>query len=192
MTSGLSAQEAARHAGFSPSYAKKSSRLLKYPAIVAAVAGIRMEGRKLAAYDLKTAMREAEEVCAFARANRNAMAHCKGTELRAKLSRLLVDRVEVANVDLKGVLDRAAARVIQLNVPPHSVLATARRWFGTRGGQPPWRRSRAGAQDKHLGSNRMSMDILAGGRRMPALPTNGGQPRWYAAQPVSLDYFSKE
>jgi hypothetical protein len=38
----------------------------------------------------------------------------------------------------------------------------------------------------------MSMDILAGGRRMPALPTNGGQPRWYAAQPVSLDYFSKE
>ena len=112
MARGLSAQEAARHAGFSPSYAKKSSRSLKHPAIARAVAEIRMEGRKLSAYGLSEAMREAEDVCAFAKLHKNAMAYCKGTELRAKPSGLLVDRVEVVNVDLMGALDRAAARVI--------------------------------------------------------------------------------
>jgi hypothetical protein len=112
MARGLSAQEAARHAGFSPSYARKSSRLLKQPMIASAIAGIRMEGRKLAAYGLSEAMKEAEAVCAFAKLHKNAMAYCKGTELRAKLSGLLIDRIEVVPVDLRGALDRAEARVV--------------------------------------------------------------------------------
>jgi hypothetical protein len=67
-------------------------------------------------YDLATAMKEADEVCAFAKLHKNAMAYMKATELRAKLSGLLVDRVEVVSVDLTGALERAERRVI--NVTP--------------------------------------------------------------------------
>lgn len=73
----------------------------------------------MAVYDLATAMAEAEAVCTFAKKHKNAMAYCKGTELRAKLSGLLIDRVEVVNVDLRGSIARAEARIINAtNVTP--------------------------------------------------------------------------
>jgi len=109
---GESVQQAARLAGFSPSYARKSSRLLKHPAIAQAVAAIRTEARTVAAYGLVEAMKETESAAAFARLHKNPMALVKATELRAKLSGLLVDRVEVVEVDLRGALDRAEARVL--------------------------------------------------------------------------------
>ena len=49
------------------------------------------------------------------------MAYCKGTELRAKLSGLLIDRVEVIPVDLVGALQRAEGRGI--NVSPLSLAS---------------------------------------------------------------------
>jgi hypothetical protein len=114
VASGLSLAEAARHAGFSGSYARKANRvLMKHPAIASAIARIRMEGRKLSAYGLSEAMREAEAVCAFAKLHKNAMAYCKGTELRAKLSGLLIDHVVVATVDLTGALARAETRLLK-------------------------------------------------------------------------------
>ena len=73
----------------------------------------------MAVYDLATAMREAEDVCAFAKLHKNAMAYCKGTELRAKLSGLLIERVEIATVDLTDALARAEARVAN---PPLSTI----------------------------------------------------------------------
>lgn len=75
-----------------------------------------------AVYDLATAMREAEAVCAFAKLHKNAMAYCKGTELRAKLSGLLIDRIEVVPVDLRGALDRAEARVLNVTNTPLAAL----------------------------------------------------------------------
>jgi len=68
----------------------------------------------MAVYDLATAMREAEDVCAFAKLHKNAMAYGKGTELRAKLSGLLIDRVEIVTVDLVGALERAERRVVDV------------------------------------------------------------------------------
>ena len=46
------------------------------------------------------------------------MAYCKATELRAKLSGLLIDRIEVVPVDLKGALEQARHRVVMVNAPP--------------------------------------------------------------------------
>lgn len=74
----------------------------------------------MAVYDLATAMAEAEAVCAFAKQHKNAMAYCKGTELRAKLSGLLIDRIEVVPVDLLGALQRAEARVLDVTPLPLS------------------------------------------------------------------------
>ena len=77
-------------------------------------------------------MREAEEVCAFARKHKNAMAYCKGTELRAKLSGLLIERVETVTVDLRGSLDQARERVLkviehaQRTAIPASIPATGK------------------------------------------------------------------
>lgn len=76
---------------------------------------------KAAVYDLETAMAEANAVCDFAILHKSPMAYCKGTELRAKLSGLLIDRVEIATVDLTGALARAEARVLNgVNAEPLS------------------------------------------------------------------------
>jgi phage terminase small subunit len=119
---GMESFPAAKAAGYSDSYARVlRTRMLKNPEVVKVLERIRSEGMKMAVYDLATAMREAEAVCAFAKLHKNAMAYCKGTELRAKLSGLLIDRIEVVPVDLRGALDRAEARVVnatQLSGPP--------------------------------------------------------------------------
>ena len=112
VATGLNVQQAATKAGFSPSYARKSSRLLKHPGIAQAIAAIRAQGRTLAAYGLNEAMKEAEDAARFARLKGNAMALVKSIELRSRLSGLLIERIETVTVDLKGSLDAARARVI--------------------------------------------------------------------------------
>src|SRR6185369_15068226 len=109
---GLSSREAALAAGYSPSFSRVAAhRLGKKSEVSKAIESIQAEGRKVAVYDLATAMKEAEDVCAFAKLHKNAMAYCKGTELRAKLSGLLIERVEIATVDLTAALERAERRV---------------------------------------------------------------------------------
>src|SRR4051794_13405609 len=113
MGRGMESRVAAKSAGYSDSFSRVAAhRLLKKPAVAQAIAAIRTEGRKMAVYDLAAAMQEAEEVRAFAKLHKNAMAYCKATELRAKLSGLLIDRVEVVEVDLTGALSRAEQRVL--------------------------------------------------------------------------------
>lgn len=112
---GLPSFPAAKAAGYRDSYARVIGRRTKNnPMVAEAIEDIRRRGRELAVYDLATAMAEAEEVCAFAKKHKNAMAYCKGTELRAKLSGLLIERVEVATVDLRSALDGARDRVLKV------------------------------------------------------------------------------
>jgi len=111
----LSSREAALAAGYSPSFSRVAAhRLGKKSEVSKAIESIRAEGRTMAVYDLATAMREAEDVCAFAKLHKNAMAYGKNTELRAKLSGLLIDRVEIVTVDLVGALERAERRVVDV------------------------------------------------------------------------------
>lgn len=128
MASDLNVQQADRNAGYSPAYAKKASRLLKRPVVARAIESIQAQGRTMAAYGLVEAMKEAEFAAAFAREHRNPMALLKATELRAKLSGLLIDRLEVVPpIDLKGGLEQARNRL--LNITPRyesaSMLLTA-------------------------------------------------------------------
>ena len=58
-------------------------------------------------------MSEAKDTMQFARETENANAYCKAVELRAKLSGLLIDRVEVVSIDLSGSIARAEQRVLQ-------------------------------------------------------------------------------
>ena len=111
VAAGLPAQEAARRAGYSPAYSRKASRLLRCHAVAAAVADIRERACAAAAYDVTVAMKEAESAATFARVNKNSMALVKAYELRAKLSGLLIDRVEIATVDLTDALSRAEQRI---------------------------------------------------------------------------------
>jgi hypothetical protein len=76
----------------------------------------------MAVYGLVEAMKEAEDAAAFAKANKNSMALMKACELRAKLSGLLIERVEVVEVDLTAALARAEACVF--DVTPRTFPST--------------------------------------------------------------------
>jgi hypothetical protein len=115
VASDLNVQQADRNAGYSPAYSKKASRLLKRPVVARAIEAIQAQGRTMAAYGLVEAMKEAEFTAAFAREHRNPMALLKATELRTKLSGLLIDRLEVVPpIDLKGALEQARNRLFNI------------------------------------------------------------------------------
>jgi len=138
VATGLPVQQAARQAGFSPSYSRKASRLLKHPAVAQALARIQAEARTVVVYGLVEAMKEADDAAAFARKNKNSMALVKACELRAKLSGLLIDRIEVVPVDLRGVLEKAERRVI--NVTPlfsNDTFASSIHWAANIPGDNP-------------------------------------------------------
>jgi hypothetical protein len=89
------------------------------PAVAKAIEQIRIKGREMAAYGLLEAMAEAECVAAFAREHKNPMALVKATELRARLSGLLIDRLEVIEVDLWASLAAGEQRVLSaINLTP--------------------------------------------------------------------------
>lgn len=89
---------------------------MKKPPVAKAIEETPKKGRDMAAYGLVEAMKEADDVIAFTKMKGNAMAYCKAVELRAKLSGLLVERVEIATVDLTGALAAAERRVIDVTV----------------------------------------------------------------------------
>src|ERR1051325_6967019 len=100
---GLDSRAAALAAGYSESFSRVAShRLMKLPSVAKEVEAIRHRAREIVSYDVTVAMQEALDALNFAKEKGNAMAYCKAVELRAKLSGLLVDRVEVAYVDLSG------------------------------------------------------------------------------------------
>lgn len=65
MARGLSAQEAARSAGYAPGYARKASRLLKFPVIAKAVAEISSDARRETVYTLLEDINEIDKAVLF-------------------------------------------------------------------------------------------------------------------------------
>lgn len=112
LASGVEQKIAAEQAGLR----NRSSqyRTLTNPLAIQYLSTIRAESRAIAAYDVAIAMQEALADHKFAVEKGNAMAAVKATELRAKLSGLLIDRVEIATVDLRGALSKAEARVLNI------------------------------------------------------------------------------
>lgn len=112
MARGLSAQEATRSACYAPGYARKASRLLKFPVIAKAVAEIRSDARRETVYTLLEAVHEIDNAVLFAYVQKNAMAIAKLLESKGKLFGLYVDRYQEVPVDLKGALAEARGRVL--------------------------------------------------------------------------------
>ena len=111
-------REAAKKEGCSDSYSRViRTRMKKNPIVAKALEEIRQKGCAMAVYDLAVAMKEAEEVIAFAKAHKHPTAYFFAVRHRAHLSGLLIDRVEIATVDLTGALARAEARVLS-GTPP--------------------------------------------------------------------------
>jgi hypothetical protein len=95
------------------------------PAVAAVIESIRAAGRAAAAYALVVATRETQDVINFAKLNKNA-AYFKVVEHCAKLSGLLIDKIEVVTVDLKGALEEARSRVVDVRtITPGQKLALA-------------------------------------------------------------------
>ena len=116
LAAGVPYGQAATQAGYK---SKASSYYaLKHPLVQQYLQSIRAESRAIATYDLVMAMEEAAFARSFAIEHENPMAVVKATELRAKLSGLLIDRVEVATVDLRGALQRAETRVLTVLASP--------------------------------------------------------------------------
>lgn len=106
---GVEHHEAGKQAGITSSTSRY--RCLTNPLAIQYLSSLRAESRAIAAYDIAMAMQEAKDDHKFAVEKGNAMAAVKATELRAKLSGLLIDRVELVTVDLTGALDRAERRL---------------------------------------------------------------------------------
>lgn len=116
VATGMSQVDAGKQAGLNTSNGRY--RTLTNPLAIQYLSSLRSESRAIAAYDIACAMQEAKEARDFALANKNPMAVVKATELRAKLSGLLIDRVEIATVDLTGALARAEQRVLTTTPQP--------------------------------------------------------------------------
>ncbi len=111
---------AAKAEGCSEPYSRViHTRMKKHPTVAKAIQEIQAEGRKLAVYDLATAMKEAEEVITFAKGTKNAMAYFKAVEHRARLSGLLVDEfwIHHETLVLRPTLGTARSRVILTACP---------------------------------------------------------------------------
>jgi hypothetical protein len=90
------------------------------PAVASALESIQAEGRKAAVYDLTVAMKEANEVIEFAKRYKHPTAYFFAVRHRAHLSGLLIDRIEIATVDLTAALARAEKRVLDVSPLPSS------------------------------------------------------------------------
>jgi phage terminase small subunit len=113
---GLSAQEAAQKAGYSWSYCRKASKLLKHPGIIAAIEESQASLRDSQNYGPAQAVAEIDRQIKMALTARspNFMAAAKNLDLKCRIFGLVKEKVEVAVVDLRGSLEQAKARVINM------------------------------------------------------------------------------
>jgi hypothetical protein len=89
------AQQAAAEAGFVPSGV---SRLLKRPAVAAAIEAARKSVAVKSEFNLETLMQKLEDGALFARETRNATALSRFIELQAKAMGLLIERIDQRQV----------------------------------------------------------------------------------------------
>ena len=109
-------------AGISAGYTKRSApqmfqRLMKNQTAQEYLGKIQQQSRAMMAYNLTTAMAESLEVIQYAKEKGNAMAYFKAVEHRAKLSGLLIDRIQVEKVDIRSAIIEAEARLVELDLP---------------------------------------------------------------------------
>jgi phage terminase small subunit len=155
LASGMDSRQAARAAGFSESFSRVAAyRLGKIPAVVKTLEEIRKKGCELAAYGLSEAMKEAKDDHDLAVTKGQMIAAVRATELRMKLSGLLIDKVQIeAPVDLRGAMEAAKMRVLNiLASPSQACLGPVDDNTNTVIGGAHWEPRIAGTQSESNGS----------------------------------------
>lgn len=105
------ATQAARNIGLGSDktpHAKEASRLMQQAGTKALIAKATDALMAEGIYNLKIAMKEAEEAIEFARQTKNANAYVKAVELRSKLNGLLIERVEQRTSGFQVLISRPA------------------------------------------------------------------------------------
>lgn len=119
---GMEFHEAALAAGYSKRTARgirSRLKMRKDPEVMRALEQVQDQWRKEHHYTFEMAMQEIEAVRDFALENGQAMAAVKAVELRTRISGLYVERRQEIPFDLKGAMDLAAARVINITPKEH-------------------------------------------------------------------------
>jgi hypothetical protein len=117
---GLTAQQAARNAGFSISYSRKASRLLKIPAVAQALESIRSEARAEAVYGIREHVQELDRAILAAYASKAWMAVSRLLQSKGECYGFYVHRIQEVPIDLRGALEQARLRIININ-PPQTI-----------------------------------------------------------------------
>lgn len=98
-STGKSARESARMAGYAPTAVKSAAvRLERHPLVVAELAKTQVAIRETTKYDAERAMAELDEGMELSRTTDNATAFMRAVELRSKINGLLIERVDQRNV----------------------------------------------------------------------------------------------
>jgi hypothetical protein len=118
---GLTVQQAAKQAAFSPSYAKKASRLLKIPAVAQELSAIRSEARREAAYGLQEHVKELDRAILAAYSHKAMMAVSRLLRDKGEAYGLYINRAQEVPIDLKGALEQARTRIIQHHTPQQAI-----------------------------------------------------------------------
>ena len=110
---GCTQSKAAVDAGYSAKQA--GGKAERNPLVQRYLLDVRSAVRCATAHTVVAAMIEAKAGMDFAEKTGNANAYVKAVELRAKLSGLLIDRVEVFTMDMRGAIETAQRRVISVS-----------------------------------------------------------------------------
>lgn len=118
---GMTALDAAIHAGYSPRTAKQAAYQLKHKnkLVAAELAKAQQRLAEAAEYNGERCMAELDKAIAFAVQTKQPNAYVKAIELRARLAGLLRDKVDVTveRIDINGALSAARARIDKLRLP---------------------------------------------------------------------------
>lgn len=115
-------RESAIKAGYAPKNASKAAgeMLRENKAVMAAIQSVREAGEKALDYDLRAAMREAEEAKELAKVTNNPAAYLAAVKLKAQLMKILDDKPQGAafQVVISGIGGPDEQKTVVSVTPP--------------------------------------------------------------------------
>lgn len=124
--SGLSDHASAQRAGYGKEYARKAAtKIRRAPLVKQAIEREQTQLRQKAKYDVEQAVVEIDKAIAFGYEKSNPMSVAKLLELKMRLYGLWIERFQEVPTDLKGALEEARHRVIDITPRPRLDSASA-------------------------------------------------------------------